>query len=289
MARMKMSKDDLLKKTKVELIELGKKLKLKGLHSLRKLEVIERILKETADEIVKPKEKVTTQASTIINETEKRLQNFESISSSDLGKDYEPANVKGPLVDDIYIPRNYNETKIVAMAKDPEWIYCYWEVNNGLKSHIDLDQYKVALRVYDVTEIEFNGENAHSFFDLEVESTSEKLYIKVPEPNRSYCIDLGYIDQEGKFSVIARSNIIAIPRLGVSDKYDEHWMTVEELFVLSGGYSPRILSGSFDIEQMMAERLKMAVSSESFISSWSWPSSLDIPSSYQSSYIASEK
>lgn len=282
-----MSKDELLNKTKVELIELGKKLKLKGLHALKKLEVAEKILAATTEK--KKVSPVTSQASAIISETEKRLQNFESITSGEAGEDYEPANVKGPLVDEIYIPRNYNETKIIAMIKDPEWVYCYWEINNDLKKRIGLDQFKAVLRVYDITDIAFNGENANSFFDLEIDSDSEKWYIKMPEANRSYCIDLGFIDSEGHFHFIARSNFIAVPRLGVSDQYDEHWMTVEELFTLSGGYSPRILNGSFDIEQMMAERLKMAVSSEAFVSSWSWPSSIDFPSSYQTSVEVSKK
>ncbi len=274
MANKSVTRESLTKYTKVQLIEMGKKLKLKGLHALKKADVMDRILSQQTSKTTHSK--VSRRASNqIIEKSQKEDLNQPSSF---------PTHIKGPVKgveDAIELPSNYEKTRIVAMIKDPEWVYAYWEVRSEDRVNYSLAHRRMALRIYDVTNVtDFNGMNAHSFYDLDVYPDSRTWFIKVPESNRDYCIDLGYFDENGVFQVIARSNVVSVPRNGVSDVYDEHWMIVEELYTLSGGGGSRFQqSGSFEIEQMLAERMKMAISSESLISSWALPSSENLSSS----------
>jgi hypothetical protein len=116
---------------------------------------------------------------------------------------------------------------------------------------------KYVIRVYDVTNVvNFDGKNANKYFDIEINPAANNWYINVGEPNRSWCVDLGLITSDGKFVVITRSNIVTMPRFGVSALTDEQWAVLqrefERLLELSG--VSMIGKGSFDIAKLMRER-----------------------------------
>jgi uncharacterized protein len=142
------------------------------------------------------------------------------------------------------IPGRYYDNKIVLMARDPFWCYAYWDISGGLmQSKADearhSGDYKLILRVYDVTDIRFDGKNAHKYMDIEVTGDANNWYINVWEAGRTYIADLGFRTTDGKFILIARSNAVGVPSDRVSDKMDEEWMVMDEdfdeLFRLSGG------------------------------------------------------
>jgi hypothetical protein len=145
------------------------------------------------------------------------------------------------------IPGRYHDNKIVLMARDPYWCYAYWDISAKLMLDRSDEagksgEYRLVLRVYDVTDIIFNGKNAHRFMDIEVTGDANNWYINVWEAGRTYVSELGFRTKDGKFIVIARSNSVGMPSDKVSDKTDEEWMVVdedfEELLRMSGGGKP---------------------------------------------------
>ena len=133
------------------------------------------------------------------------------------------------------IPERYNDNKIVLLARDPYWCYAYWDIAPGYMEEKAREarktgNYNLIIRVYDVTDIVFNGTNAHKFIDIPVNGDANNWYINVWASDRSYLVDLGFKTQDGKFILIARSNVVTTPRDKVSDKTDEEWMLVEEDF-----------------------------------------------------------
>jgi len=174
------------------------------------------------------------------------------------------------------LPTSYGDTKIVLLPRDPWWCFAYWEIGEQTKHEI-LSLYgenvKYVIRVYEVTNvINFDGKNANKYFDIEINPFANNWYINVGEPNRSWCVDLGVITPDGKFVVIARSNVVIMPRYGVSQLTDEQWAVLqrefERLLELSG--VSMIGKGSFDIAKLMRERWEelLAISQMSqFISS----------------------
>lgn len=167
-------------------------------------------------------------------------------------------------------PQGYGDQKIVILVRDPWWIFAYWEICREreedaigkIRSDGDLPV-KTILRVYDVTDISFNGKNAHSHFDIELKGLASNWYINVGSPDRSWVVDIGIVTKKGSFYLLARSNIVKTPRYGMSDKLDAEWMMPEEdywkMFGLSGGFG--VGKGSLEVREMVKKRLEEQISS----------------------------
>ena len=195
------------------------------------------------------------------------------------------------FIDKTGLPRNYGDTKIVILPRDPLWMYAYWEVAPQVFSDLTkklgeqtYNSSKWTLRVYDVTNIAFNGSNQHKHFDIQIDYWSENWYINVRESNRAWCVDLGLMTPDGKFMTVTRSNVIVMPRQGVSPITDEQWAILqqefERLLRLSG--VDKIGKSSFDVAKLMRERWEEIVSI-------SIPGSPMGASSWRKSNVAEEK
>jgi len=134
------------------------------------------------------------------------------------------------------LPGGYNQDKIVLQVRDTRWIHAYWEVTfqtmDNLKARLGSAFYaaKRVLRIYDVTDIIFNGNNAHHFFDIEVGHESTSWYIDTNNPGKSWCVDVGLRLASGEFILIARSNVVHTPIDGPSWITDEEWMIPDDMF-----------------------------------------------------------
>ncbi len=167
-------------------------------------------------------------------------------------------------------PQGYGDNKIVILVRDPWWIFAYWEIRRDKEMEIarkiensqDAPD-KSILRVYDVTDINFNGRNAHSFFDIDLKGLANNWYINVGTPNRSWVIDIGIVSKKGDFYLLARSNMVKTPRFGMSDVLDAEWMMPEDeywkMFGLSGGFG--VGKGSLEVREMFKKRLEEQITS----------------------------
>ncbi|MBU2567773.1 MAG: DUF4912 domain-containing protein, partial [Elusimicrobia bacterium] len=144
----------------------------------------------------------------------------------------------------------------------------YWEISAGVRRKLKKQHGSrifsrgLTLRVYDVTDIKFDGTNAHGDFDVSVDASADNWYVNIPEANRTWCVDLGVVLANGKFVLIARSNIVNMPRYGVSPITDEKWGILqkefERLLELSG--VEHIGKSSFDVTRLMRERWEQIIS-----------------------------
>ena len=167
-------------------------------------------------------------------------------------------------------PQGYGDQKIVILARDPWWIFAYWEIRRDreeetlgkIKSAGD-SAVKTILRVYDVTNVNFDGKNAHSHFDIELNSLASSWYINVGSPEKCWVVDIGIVTKNGNFYLLARSNMIKTPRYGMSDKLDAEWMMPEDdywkMFGLSGGFG--VGKGSLEVREMVKKRLEEQITS----------------------------
>jgi hypothetical protein len=140
------------------------------------------------------------------------------------------------------IPDSYNETYMRALPRDPQWLFAYWEISeskrNELRANMGESAFSSAkriVRLIDVTDINYDGANAERYVDIEINGFANNWYVQVPESGRSYVLELGFLSTTGKFYCATRSNIISVPRMGVSPLQDEEWATVstDELIRMS--------------------------------------------------------
>ena len=136
----------------------------------------------------------------------------------------------------IELPQGYGDERIVLMVRDPWWVFCYWEISRG-KIRQGMEQMQQGrflrgvLRLYDVTGVDFNGSNAHFFKDQDIPFESPNCYLNVWEPNREYLVELGFLDEQGHFLALLRSNVVRTPRAEPSLDWGEDW----------GIFSPELL------------------------------------------------
>jgi hypothetical protein len=141
-------------------------------------------------------------------------------------------NPDAPIVP--VLPDTYKKDKLVALPVNPLWIHIYWDFSEqtlSLVEKLKAGEKKLLLRIYDVTFIEFDGQNAHQLWEYVIPFKGEKkFYANVNNPNATYISEIGYINENGEFVTILRSNLVRTPPNSFATKKEEKWLD------LSSGY-----------------------------------------------------
>jgi len=106
----------------------------------------------------------------------------------------------------------YGENRVTLMIVDPWKLFAYWEITEHTAAKT---RGELALRVYDVTGIYFDGANANIVFDIPAKGRIGDSYIGVA-PGKSFIVDLGVISKGKDFVMIARSNQVTTPGMKVA-------------------------------------------------------------------------
>jgi hypothetical protein len=136
----------------------------------------------------------------------------------------ELASVDEGLAD---LPSGYGESRIVLMPRDPQWAYAYWDIPNEHKE--DLRRQggaRLALRFYDVTDIDLDNQAPHSLQQYECDEMAREWYLPIPVSDRDYVVEIGYLCNDGRWLVLARSTPAHIPPVYPSDWVEDHFVTV---------------------------------------------------------------
>ncbi|WP_066637077.1 DUF4912 domain-containing protein [Desulfolucanica intricata] len=177
-----------------------------------------------------------------------------------------------PKEPEIHLTKTYGSDRMVLMVRDPDWLYAYWEITATKQEEFNQNYGPSAwrssepvLRVYDVTGISFNGENANYYKDISINNDADSWHINVGEPNRAFCVDLGRKLADGRFVTLLRSNIVCTPRAGLSDCLDEEWMWIEGIYRYMGKWQYGLSSPTI-VEQFGPEKgvIPLGISSPGF-------------------------
>ena len=85
---------------------------------------------------------------------------------------------------------------------------------------LDFENLIPVVRVYDVTDLVFNGKNAHHFFEIAVPYQNGHWFIKGLVANRSYVAELGINISQKEFFPLFRSNTIQTPMMKIPNGND---------------------------------------------------------------------
>jgi len=131
------------------------------------------------------------------------------------------------------LPVNYDTTRLRLLSRDPHFIHAYWELapkdmqTMQQRMGPEFDRSNYVLRMHDVTNIDFNGENSNQSFDIDIAPHINNWYINLWCDNVSYCGELGMRTPEGHFHPYAQSNVAMTPRNSSSGRSDMIWMDVK--------------------------------------------------------------
>jgi len=260
------STKSLSEKTVNELKEIAKSREIKGYYKMRKKELVQSLTTEFIKEIdptsmekirkllrseprifelrkIAKKMGISFKRNMKKNELEDRIQrslvrHMEAEQAKDsplisgAGSHQQKITPGEPVIPEL--PKTYKRDKLVALPVNPMWIHMYWDFSEQTLTLIDRlnsESKAIYLRIYDVTYIEFNGNNAHQVWEYDISTDVErKYYANVNNPNASYLCEIGYINDRGEFVTLLRSNLVRTPPNAFSAKTEEKWLD------LSSGY-----------------------------------------------------
>ncbi len=135
-------------------------------------------------------------------------------------------------IDAAAVPWGYGENRITVVVRDPDSAYLYWEITDeGIAAaRVRLGNAGgdgwCNLRVYDTTGREFDGTNAHDYFDIRVDRVDREYFLMIRRPTSTLHVEIGVKSHEGFFQPVARSGRADFPRNAPSPNTSLEWMTV---------------------------------------------------------------
>jgi ABC-type phosphate transport system substrate-binding protein len=134
------------------------------------------------------------------------------------------ASVDAGLAD---LPDGYGESRITLLPRDPQWAYAYWDAPNEQREAVRRQGgSRLALRFYDVTDVDLNTQRPHSVQQYECDELARDWYLPVPVSDRDYLVELGYLTDDGRWLMLARSNQIRIPPTYPSDWFEDQFLNI---------------------------------------------------------------
>jgi hypothetical protein len=122
------------------------------------------------------------------------------------------ADPKTPRDEQYSLPQRYGTDRLVLMARDPQWVYAYWEMTHeryrqAMEKHVaEWGLSRPALRLYDVTP----GLSGGDHLDVVVGENAGDWYIHVDRPRHTLVAELGRL-YPGGFVPLLRSNPVTLP------------------------------------------------------------------------------
>ena len=109
-------------------------------------------------------------------------------------------------------PEAKSEIILELHKQDPNWVYVSWNINEKQKQKLrQQGGEELALRFYDVTQIDMDLQVPHSLQQFECDPDATDWYIQVPMSERDYIVEIGYVTEVGRWLPLARSGHIHAP------------------------------------------------------------------------------
>jgi len=102
-----------------------------------------------------------------------------------------------------------DETRVVLLSRDPEWVFCYWDITPAARAVARGVDGRLTLRLHDVTDIDFDGSNGWSQHLYPLTEEARWWHVPVPHRGRRYLAEVGYCTAEGTFRCLGRSESVA--------------------------------------------------------------------------------
>lgn len=137
----------------------------------------------------------------------------------------------------------------------PRLALIHWHIGEGsietLRARLGggFHNCRFIVRVYDVTDVIFDGHNAHASFDIEAQGLSGNHYFGIGKTARNYLAHAGMRCSDGSFHPLAQSETVLFDREGPSRNYRTNGLFSGGLF--SGGH----MKMDFEVENIFDARI----------------------------------
>ncbi len=165
--------------------------------------------------------------------------------------------------------------RIVLMVPEPYWLHCVWELSYQsvlrAESALGPDWHgcKPIIRLFDVTAQDTTSTSEATLRDIDIHGGISHWHIDIPQPPRTYRVDVGYLSKRGQFYMLARSNVVTPPIAGASEVLDDAWVNdldkaggAERVLAMSTGFESA--SGPPQLKEFFEDQFKKPPKEGSF-------------------------
>ncbi len=132
-----------------------------------------------------------------------------------------PGAPSSPAYEDLgALPGSYGTTELFLIARDPRWLFTYWDVNWAQfpTSKMRDGERKIFLKI-----LESNGTEESS---LEINPDARNWYVPVQKSGTEYVAELGFYNREGDWQAISRSKPASTPPDSLSEDAHAQFATL---------------------------------------------------------------
>ncbi len=133
------------------------------------------------------------------------------------------------------LPDGYGDSRLVLLPRDPKWAYAYWDISNEHKEELrQQGGQRLMLRLYDVTDINQSAQSSHSMQQYDCHEMARSWYIEIPVSDRDYTAEIGYLTDDDRWLILARSAAVRVPPIYPSAWIKDRFATVDWSEPLAG-------------------------------------------------------
>ncbi len=127
------------------------------------------------------------------------------------------------------------ESNIFLANRTPKWAYASWNIAADSREAMqNRGATQLVLRLYDVTNIDLSYQSAKLVQQYECEETVSHRYVAIPNTDRDYIAEIGYLTQEKEWLLVSRSPIVRV----FSRPHKDFWFEADAELIIHGATEP---------------------------------------------------
>ena len=124
------------------------------------------------------------------------------------------------------------ESHIILTSRTPKWAYACWEISDHQKQALrQQGGSQLVVRLYDVTNSDQSPQQIQQY---ECEETIHDRYVAIPVSGRDYMAEIGYITNNNRWLLLARSAIVHVS----SRTEQDFWFVADAELIIHGAAEP---------------------------------------------------
>ncbi|CDN11306.1 hypothetical protein RintRC_1669 [Richelia intracellularis] len=132
-------------------------------------------------------------------------------------------------------PIQDGESSIILVNRTPKWAYASWYISAAQQTELQHQGGKqLALRLYDVTDIDLSYQEPKLVQQYECDQTTNDRFVATPIRDRNYMAEIGYITDEERWLLLARSATIRV----LSHQGQGFWFVADAELLIHGATEP---------------------------------------------------
>ncbi len=127
------------------------------------------------------------------------------------------------------------KSHIILTPRTSKWAYACWEVPEYHKEALrQQGGSQLMLRLYDVTNVDLSYQNPKQIQQYECEETIHDRYVAIPTSDRDYIAEIGYVTNNNRWLLLARSSIARVS----SSPEQDFWFMADAELIIHGAAEP---------------------------------------------------